>query len=350
MHESLICDASKSRAAARSEPSSNSIAKREKVAEKPTQIIDTTRSSIESTVSQTTAKKTGKIAFRFAALSAVRLTVTFSLFLAAALVRGETADNSSSQTANEQLPASVDLRPKFTALGLTPRVQGDRPTCSVFTMTGALEFANAAAQQHGERLSVEYLNWAANQTRRNPRDGGFFSDMWKGFAMHGICTEEQMPYQSKFDAERFPDNSAKSDAKARCALELQLHWIKRWNVKTGLKDEEFHAIKSTLNQGWPVCGGFRWPNKEHWKKDVLQMCSADAVFDGHSILLVGYRDDAEPAGSGVFIFRNTNRGGRDGYMPYEYAKAYMNDAVWIGLPDRAKADAAVSPLSKASDQ
>jgi len=69
------------------------------------------------------------------------------------------------------------------------------------------------------------------------------------------------------------------------------------------------------------------------------MCPPEEVFDGHSVLLVGYRDD--PPGGGVFIFRNTNRGGRDGFMPYSYARAYMNDAVWI----ESKAQATSPPTN-----
>jgi len=59
------------------------------------------------------------------------------------------------------------------------------------------------------------------------------------------------------------------------------------------------------------------------------MCPPKAVFDGHSVLLVGYRDEPNQTGGGVLIFRNTNHGGRDGFMPYAYARAYMNDALWI---------------------
>lgn len=238
--------------------------------------------------------------------------------------------------AAEPLPSTVDLRREFEQWGLSPRNQGSRPTCSVFTIAGALEFALARRQNRGERLSVEFLNWAANQTRRGNRDGGFFSDMWRGFAAHGICPEAQMPYQPEFDGARTPDAEVVEKAKSRLALDLQLHWIKRWNVNTGLSGEEFLAIKRTLHRGWPVCSGLRWPHREVWKSDVLQMCPPEGVFDGHSVLLVGYRDDPEQAGGGVFIFRNTNHGGRDGFMPYAYAQAYMNDAVWIDSTPAAK--------------
>lgn len=231
-------------------------------------------------------------------------------------------------SATEPLPESTDLRPRFDQWGLERREQGGRPTCSVFTVAGALEFAVATQQGGGERLSVEFLNWSANQMRR-PRDGGFFSEMWQGFSRHGICVESMMPYAAQFDAARVPAPEALAEAKARLAWDFKLSWIKKWNVKTGLTEEEFLQIKRTLYKNWPVCGGFRWPKQEQWEKNVLRMCEAEAVFDGHSVLLVGYRDDVAQPGGGVFIFRNTNRGGRDGFMPYAYAQAYMNDALWI---------------------
>ncbi len=196
-------------------------------------------------------------------------------------------------------------------------------------MTGALEFAAANKQHHGERFSVEFLNWAANKVTGEDEDGSFFSDLWKGYATYGICGEKTLPYRPEFDRALTPSPEALADAKARLPLGLRHHWIKEWNVNTGLTDEHLQAIKRTLSQGWPVCGGFRWPKQPKWSDDVLQMCPADAVFDGHSLLLVGYRADTNQPGGGVFLFRNTNNGGRDGFMPYAYAQAYMNDAVWI---------------------
>jgi hypothetical protein len=198
-------------------------------------------------------------------------------------------------------------------------------------MVEALEFAIARSQGHGEELSVDFLNWAANQHRR-PGDGGFFSDMWRGFANHGICNETQMPYTNRFEISRVPDSTVITEAKARLELGLTHHWIKEWNVKTGLNDAQFLAIKQTLSRGWPVCGGFRWPKSPQWKSKTLQMCPPEDVFDGHSVLLVGYRDEAAEDGGGVLIFRNSNGSGTEGFMPYAYAQTYMNDALWIEPP------------------
>lgn len=243
----------------------------------------------------------------------------------------------SAETAKDTLPSLVDLRPEFERMGFAPRLQGDRPTCSVFTVAGAIEFAAAKQQGHCPRLSIEFLNWAANIICGEVDDGAFFSDLWKGFAQYGVCSEADMPYEAKLDASRKPDTNALASAKTRLSWGLQLHWIKEWNVNTGLTDDHFTSIKRTLSKGWPVCGGFRWPKKEQWTNDALMMCSSNAVRDGHSVLLVGYRDDESQPGGGVFIFRNTAHSGRDGFMPYTYAMAYMNDAVWINSTSRTKA-------------
>jgi len=227
---------------------------------------------------------------------------------------------------------NIDLRPTLEKWKLGPRVQGDRNICSVFTMVGALEYAMASKTHQGTQLSVEFLNWASNQVIGKMDDGGFFSDLWKGFRVYGVCPEEDMPYRNKFDAGLKPSQNAMDHARKLRKAGLRLHWIKPWNPKTGLKENEFLTVKRVLNRGWPVCGGFRWPKKPvRWKNDVLEMVPPDGVVDGHSVLIVGYRDNGEQPGGGVFIFRNSDNNGRDGYMTYEYARTYMNDAVWIDL-------------------
>lgn len=68
------------------------------------------------------------------------------------------------------------------------------------------------------------------------------------------------------------------------------------------------------------------------------MCPPDEVFDGHSVLLVGYRDEARVPGGGVFLIRNSAGDGRDGFLPYEYVRAYMNDAAWVESAPPVRAD------------
>jgi C1A family cysteine protease len=59
------------------------------------------------------------------------------------------------------------------------------------------------------------------------------------------------------------------------------------------------------------------------------MAPAQEVFDGHSVLLVGFKDDPAQPGGGVFLVRNSGGGVHDGAMLYGYVRDYMNDAAWI---------------------
>jgi hypothetical protein len=228
----------------------------------------------------------------------------------------------------------VDLRPFLQQWTLDARTQGGRGTCSVFAMNAAIEYAVATKEQRGTRLSVEFLNWAANEIGGAAIDGGCFSDLWAGYTAHGVCPEADMPYSDGFDPARKPNKKAVADAMKVHALGLQIHWIKQWDPNRGASDEQIAQIKKTLKRRWPVCGGFLWPKDEGplWKKDVLQVCPRSGVMDGHSVLLVGFQDDVSQPGGGVFLIRNSAGPGRDGMLTYAYVRAYMNDAAWIDFP------------------
>lgn len=261
--------------------------------------------------------------------------------------RTRTATRNHPLASNADLPASADLRPKFAGFGLTPRVQGGRGTCSVFAVTQALEFAVARRKGVGERLSEEFLNWASNQAVGETADGGFFSDLWKGFEKYGVCAEPAMPYREKFEPDASPSADATAQAAAAQKLGLQLHWIKEWDVNTGLTAEHLASIKRTIAGGWPVFTGLRWPKHAEWDNNVLRMAAPADVFDGHSILFVGYRDDPAMPGGGAFIFRNSSGPARESEMTYEYALAYANDAAWIDAP---LIDAGVSASAGSQEQ
>src|SRR5262245_5281033 len=85
------------------------------------------------------------------------------------------ADGSPGATAPppREMPATttVDLRPRLESLGLTPRPQGGRGTCSIFTTCEAIEFAWAVHNGRPARLSPEFVNWAAAQAAGGPSDG-----------------------------------------------------------------------------------------------------------------------------------------------------------------------------------
>ena len=226
-------------------------------------------------------------------------------------------------------PSGIDLRSAFTNWGLPLRLQGRRGTCSLFAMAGALEYALAREKRQGPIVSIEFLNWASNEATTNSNDGGFFSDIWTGFVAYGVCIEADWPYQQDYDPKLRPAETALRHAKDLAKADLRLHWIKPWDVRTGLSRSQLLEIKRVLSQRWPVCGGLRWPKHERWQEGILQMAPPEGVFDGHSLLLVGYRDHPNQPGGGIFLIRNSGGGVHDGAMTYEYVMAYMNDAAWI---------------------
>jgi hypothetical protein len=119
---------------------------------------------------------------------------------------------------------------------------------------------------------------------------------------------------------------------------LELTWIKEWNPHTGLTGHQLIAINAAIAGRWPVLGGFRWPKTATWRDAVLNMCKPEEVFDGHSVLIVGYKNDVSQPGGGVFLIRNSGGDGSDGYLPYAYVTDYMNDAAWIGCTGKMPPD------------
>jgi hypothetical protein len=225
---------------------------------------------------------------------------------------------------------TVDLGPRFVQWGLPVRAQGNRPTCSVFTIAGAIEYVRSAATGAGICLSVDFLNWGVRQLTGRADDGGLFSEVWEAYRRFGACAESELPYGTGVDSDFEPAPANRESAAASIDPALRLHWIKEWDVTTGLAGGQLERIKATLRNGFPVCGGFRWPKRQQWVDGVLAICSPDEVYDGHSVLLCGYRDDPAFAGGGVVLIRNSGGTSREGALPYAYLSSYMNDAAWIG--------------------
>src|SRR5207247_1686477 len=155
------------------------------------------------------------------------------------------------------------------------------------------------------------------------------------------------PYRHTFDPKAQPSSDALAHARQLQSTPFRLNWIKPWDVTTGLDSAQLDHVKRTLARNWPVCAGLRWPKQENWKKNTLEMAPPEGVRDGHSVLFVGFRDDASQPGGGVFIFRNTAKAVREGQMTYEYARAYINDAAWIDFAPEGGSGPDLQPAAKA---
>lgn len=232
----------------------------------------------------------------------------------------------------------VDLRPEAKALGVYQvRSQGSRGTCSVFAMTFLIDFMSA--KHFGKKnadYSEEYLNYASNMAIGQKADGGFFDALDAGYQKYGDVPEAVAPYSATFNPNlTYP--VAVTAQGAALMPKLKTHFIKQWDVSTGLTPAQLLGIIFQLKQGRPVAVGMRWPKDGKFKTENIfgvTMMTAPApadVFDGHSIAMVGYRVSDTYPGGGYFVFRNSwGNGFMDdgyGYMSFDYAKKYANDAV-----------------------
>jgi hypothetical protein len=233
-----------------------------------------------------------------------------------------------------ELPAKVDLKTQFENFGLTPRQQGNRGDCSLFALTGGVEFETARhLSKPPAQLSEEFLIWAGDKASGEPGDQAMFYKAVAGLNTFGICSEQRMPYGARPQPKRHPSPQALAEAR-ELADRWQVEWIKRWSVDRRLTDPQLAEIKQALAQGHPVACGLRWP-KNLKGFAILNVPGPNQVEDGHSILFVGYEDHPGKPGGGVFTFRNSfgPNWGQQGYglMSYAYVKTYANDALWLRL-------------------
>lgn len=211
--------------------------------------------------------------------------------------------------------------------GLPVGAQGDRDVCSLFAVTALAAFEVRAD------LSEEFLIWAANESTGSSGDSAMFHEAVDALERFGICPERSMPYAATPDPSRRPPSHVLSEATA-LAHRWRVHWIRRWDVKRPMTDTELAVIRTVLDAGRPVAVGLRWP-KVLGEASLIVVPAADQVFDGHSVVFVGYTNDPAIPGGGSFRFRNSfgPDWGDHGYgvMSYAYARAWTNDAVWLEL-------------------
>lgn len=228
----------------------------------------------------------------------------------------------------------VDLRPSIQANALQIKNQGNRNTCSVFAVNFCHEFLWATQKKFGmgADFSEEYLNYVKNVACNIKKDGGFFSQIDKGYQSWGVYMSGLVPYKPSYDP-NFKVPQAYMDV-AKKWDRAKADFIKVWNPNMGASDAQVQKACQYLDQNIPVAGGFLWPNSLQFEDKfglptMVVPAQRNQVYDGHSVALVGYKKSNLFAGGGYFIIRNSWGPGWGeagyAYMPFDYVKKYAND-------------------------
>lgn len=174
------------------------------------------------------------------------------------------------------------LRTEFEKAGLPPKGQGQRGTCGIFAVTGALEFewAKRDLKKHGTRLSENFLLWGKQKKEFRKRDASALEDVIHAAKTYGMCREELFPYDAAGTAPPEPPSRAAWEAKQRSGFSE--YWIKRQRSKRGLSQSELADIIRALRGGHPVVahmGDWSGANDGNWRAET----------SSHAIIITGYK-------------------------------------------------------------
>jgi len=247
-----------------------------------------------------------------------------------------------------EIAAEVDLRPRFSELGLWVKDQGHRPSCAVFAMVSALEFQSAEANGNAERFSEEYLYWATRKSLNrqtadalsetseggeDQSDSGFTLDeVATALRTYGIPLRDKVPNRFSGRAMSTPPDDVIEEA--RRGVRMSVHAIPGHDG-AALATNVIHA----LNQGIPVPIGMRWPDTRVWRVQFLdgQMTS---MGNGHAVTIVGYRCKTGRIEDAVFVFKNSwgPHWGQAGYgtASYAYLANNLRSAVVLEVQSEKK--------------
>lgn len=213
---------------------------------------------------------------------------------------------------------SVDLRSRFTPV----KSQGQLGSCSAFAVTSVIEYLIKQLTGESRDMSEAFLYYNAREAvgRQNENCGTSIYRIIKEAMTSGICDESLHRYNEN-DFAATPSDTAFAEAQ-KCLV------VNALNVKT-----DTDAIRSAIDDGLPVIISARiFDSFGNDSKGFVKMPTADELSQrdefAHAMVICGYSDDYK-----VFVVRNSwgeNFG--DGgycYMPYRYAREYLNYACVI---------------------
>jgi len=242
-----------------------------------------------------------------------------------------------------EIRTEVDLRPKFSELGLWVKSQGYRPSCAVFAIVSALEFQSAESNGTATRFSEEYLVWATRKSlHRAPLQQALVdnsSDDLRGgdagFALEEVATALRTYGIPPLDVvpNRFSgavnEPTPEIIEQARNARHVVVNNIPGREGATLVAN-----VIHTLNAGIPVPVGMRWAmgGQNWWRSGYL---NEQPAFEdkGHAVTIVGYKSPTGRIEDTVFTFKNSwgLEWGKNGYgfATYKYLSRNLHTAVLL---------------------
>jgi hypothetical protein len=211
------------------------------------------------------------------------------------------------------------------------RDQGRRGTCTAFAGVACLEYYERRFGGHSSDLSEQFAYW--NMVKKDKAHA--LVPMFQRLKADGTCTERTWPYyQTEIagnDSQDPPPPGAAAEAKTYRPKEvLQLSPRNVDAIRTAISELHPVAIGIPVYASWYESGVVR-------KYGNITVPLPGEVPDpiGHAITLVGYEDNADYAGGGYFIVRNSWGknwatsgvfGSGYGTIPYRYISDFNWDA------------------------
>jgi len=212
------------------------------------------------------------------------------------------------------------------------RDQGHRGTCTAFAGVACLEYEERSKKPD---LSEQYAYW--NMVERTQHHD--LVSMFLGLRDAGTCAEATWPYAPEEalgnDAQGPPPSAAASEAgqhRARAVHQLPARGIAK--IKHAIAARHPVAVGIPVYASW-----FESPIVRKYGNITLPLPTEVREPAGHAFALVGYTDDADFAGGGYFIVRNSwganwategELGPGYGTLPYRYVEDLNWDA-WHAL-------------------
>ena len=211
------------------------------------------------------------------------------------------------------------------------RNQHERGTCTAFAVTAANEYAFRVDTGRPVDLSEQYLYYETKAYENDSVCGAWVENAMEMVAQVGQCRETTWSYNPNLPCVQQYGEPAGADALAASFR----------NTYIRINPNDVYALKVALANGRVV--PFSIPVFDSWyESDDTKLTGRitlpkqeEVSSSGHAMTLVGYQDDRDQPGGGIFILRNSwglnwgwdcPYGAGYGTIPYQYIRDYNWEA------------------------